>query len=92
MAPNTDIATRSLIVALKAPHGGRMSSAQISQITGLSARLISQIYARAVERGFEPKTLPLSIRNEHVQDKPRTGRPLKQRKETTEKLIAEGAP
>ncbi|KAK4106672.1 hypothetical protein N658DRAFT_394778, partial [Parathielavia hyrcaniae] len=53
MAPNTDIATRALIVTLKSPFGGK-TSAEISEETGISVRQINRIYARAIERGFEP--------------------------------------
>ncbi len=86
MAPNTDIATRALVVALKSPHGGGKSSAEISRNTGLSVRLINQIYTRAIERGFEPNTLPMVIRDEWLKDSPRSGRPTKRAPDTKQKL------
>lgn len=76
MAPNTDISTRVLIVALKSPFGGK-STAQIAEETGLSIRTINDIYARAIKRGFEPNR-PLKILPEYVEDATRSGRPRKQ--------------
>jgi hypothetical protein len=83
MAPNTDIATRALVVALKSPVGGR-STAEIHAITGLAPRTIDSIYARAISRGFEPNELPLVLRNIHVEDAPRSGRPSKHTDEAVE--------
>lgn len=71
-----DIATRSYIVALKA-HTAK-SSAEIAILTGLSPATINRIYGRAIERGFDPHKRPLVIRDEFVQDSPRSGRPKKQ--------------
>jgi len=88
MAPNTDIATRALVVTLKSPHGGAKSTAEISRNTNLSPQLINQIYARAIKRGFEPNSLPLVIRDEWLQDAPRSGRPTKITPEVTQKLVA----
>ena len=55
----TDIATRALVVTLKAPNGGAKTTAQIHLITGLPERTINQIYSRAIDRGFEPNESPL---------------------------------
>lgn len=63
MKNKTDIATRALVVALKAPCGGK-TSAEIAALTGLSPRTVNSIYARAVERGFDPHQLPLTLRDE----------------------------
>ncbi|EDN06635.1 predicted protein [Histoplasma mississippiense (nom. inval.)] len=77
MAPNTDIATRALVVALKSPYIAKTTT-EIMNITNLSARQINRIYARAFERGFNPDLLYLTIRDEFLQDAPRSGRPTKQ--------------
>ena len=77
MAPNTDIATRALVVTLKSPFGGKTTT-EIVDKTGLSKRTVNQIYARAIERGFDPNHLPLIIKDEYLQDAPRSGRPTKQ--------------
>ena len=63
----TDIATRALIVTLKAPTGAAKTSIEISSITGIPIRTIDSIYARAIKRGFEPNQHPLSLHNELLQ-------------------------
>jgi transposase len=82
----TDLATRALIVTLKAPCAGK-STAEISAITGISTRTINSIYARAIERGFEPNSVPLVIRDEWLQDASRSGRPTK-KTEIKEEVIS----
>jgi transposase len=82
MAPNTPLSTRALIVCLKSPFVGK-STSEIAKETGLSARTINSIYARAIERGFEPNE-PLRIDDRFLVDAPRSGRP---RKEVAENLI-----
>lgn len=82
MAPNTPLSTRALIVCLKSPFVGK-STSEIAEETGLSARTINSIYARAIERGFEPNA-PLRIDDRFLVDAPRSGRP---RKEVAETLI-----
>ncbi|OBT44174.1 hypothetical protein VE00_04785 [Pseudogymnoascus sp. WSF 3629] len=87
MAPNTDISTRALIVALKSPTRGK-TSAEVAEKTGLSTRQINRIYARAIERGFDPNHMPLTLRDEWLQDAPRSGRLVKQTVETTQDVVA----
>jgi hypothetical protein len=82
MAPNTPLSTRALIVCLKSPFVGK-STSEIAKETGLSARTINSIYARAIERGFEPNE-PLRIDDRFLVDALRSGRP---RKEVSENLI-----
>jgi len=77
MAPNTDISTRALVVALKSPFGGK-STTQISEITGISPRTIDAIYGRACQRGFEPNARLIKLLPEYLEDAPRAGRPRKQ--------------
>jgi len=88
MAPNTDISTRSLVVALKSPHGGKPTS-QIHELTGIPPRTIDSIYAKAIQRGFEPNHLPIQIRDSHVTDAPRSGRPTKRTEQVSELVAAE---
>ena len=76
MAPNTDLATRALIVTLKAGIGDKpMKTADISYITRVPKRTIQSIYARAIERGFDPAERPVKLLNRHLEDAPRSGRP-----------------
>jgi hypothetical protein len=77
MAPQHDIATRALVVALKSPSGGK-TTAQVVSITGIPKHTVNNIYAQACERGFDLNKVPLIIKNEYLEDAPRSGRPLKQ--------------
>ncbi|KAK1909714.1 hypothetical protein P3342_007886 [Pyrenophora teres f. teres] len=77
MAPNTNISTRALVVALKSPFGGK-STTQISEITGISPRTIDAIYGKACQRGFEPNARLIKLLLEYLEDAPRAGRPRKQ--------------
>ncbi|KAJ0130726.1 Uncharacterized protein HZ326_26184 [Fusarium oxysporum f. sp. albedinis] len=84
----TDIATRALVVTLKAPNGGAKTTAQIHLITGLPERTINQIYSRAIDRGFEPNESPLRLINAWLEDAPRSGRPPKRTDENRDLIIA----
>ncbi|KAH8811308.1 hypothetical protein F5884DRAFT_781746 [Xylogone sp. PMI_703] len=77
----TDIATRALVVALKCPIVGK-STTEIAEATGLNPRMINNIYAGAIRRGFNPNAIPLVVKDEYLQDAPRTGRPSKQSTES----------
>jgi hypothetical protein len=89
MAPNTDIATRALIVSLKAGIIDKpASSIYISSLTGVPERTINQIYARAIARGFDPAIRPLVLENKHLEDAPRSGRPTKDTKEVEELITS----
>ena len=87
MAQNTDIATRALIVTLKSPLVG-MKTADVVEKVGCSARQVQRIYARAISRGFDPNETPFVLKDEWLQDAPRSGRPTKQTPETTKAIIA----
>ena len=87
MAPNTEISMRALIVTLKSPVVG-LSSADIFAKTGVSISSINRIYAKAIERGFDPNIRPFVIKDKWVQDAPRSGRPQKQTSENINNLIA----
>jgi hypothetical protein len=71
-----DISIRAVVVVLKSPLGGK-TTAEVEGITGLSKRTINSIYASAIERGFDPNIVPLAIKDEHLRDAPRSGRPTK---------------
>ena len=84
---NTDIATRALVIAFKSPLGGK-TNAEIQALTGLTKSTINRIYARAIEAGFDPSVKPITIRDEWLRDKPRSGRPSKLGDELTQ-LVSE---
>ncbi|KAK2471147.1 hypothetical protein H9L39_17378 [Fusarium oxysporum f. sp. albedinis] len=88
MSSKTNIATRAFVVSLKAPCCGK-KTAEVAEITGLSIRQINRIYARAIERGFDPNSTPIIIRNAYLQDAPRSGRPKKHTDEATKEVIAQ---
>ncbi|KAH6890025.1 hypothetical protein B0T10DRAFT_561574 [Thelonectria olida] len=87
MTRKTDVATRALIVTLKSSLGGK-TTAEIAEITGISTRTINSIYARAIERGFNPNHRPLTLRDEYLRDAGRAGRPKKQTDERRDEVIA----
>ncbi|RYO14580.1 hypothetical protein AA0113_g12489 [Alternaria arborescens] len=75
MSPIFDIATRALVVAYKADG---KTNLEIMGLTGIEKRTINRIYARAIERGFDPSERPLVLLNKYLEDAPRSGRPSKQ--------------
>ncbi|KYK57925.1 hypothetical protein DCS_04938 [Drechmeria coniospora] len=85
MAPNTDIATRSLVIGFKC--AGK-SSSETAATLGISVRQVNRIYARAIEHGFDPNQRPLKIRDDFLRDAPRSGRPTKQTAEAQEKVLS----
>ncbi|KAF4414769.1 hypothetical protein FACUT_13982 [Fusarium acutatum] len=86
--PTNDIATRALVVTLKAPAGGGKTSREIESITGIPRRTVDSIYAKAIKRGFEPNERPLRILNSLVEDGQRSGRPSKCTEENRDLIIA----
>ncbi|KAI5926425.1 hypothetical protein F4810DRAFT_537967 [Camillea tinctor] len=71
---HTNAATRAIIVALKSPFFN-MSTRDIHSITGVPERTINNVYKRACDRGFDPQTPILTIKDEWLVDSPRSGRP-----------------
>jgi hypothetical protein len=59
----TDIATRALVVTLKAPTGAAKTTAEIKEITGIPYRIINAIYACAIRQGFEPNERLLRLQD-----------------------------
>ena len=80
-----DIATRTSVIMLKCPLMGK-SNAEISAQLGIPARIIDNIYAKAIQRGFDPYTYPIVIKNAFIKDAPKSGRPIKNMEEFKEIL------
>lgn len=80
----TNLATRASIVALKATG---KTTAEVAEITNITPRTINRIYARAIERGFDPAHRPLLLEDSHLADAPRSGRPSVQN-EIKDEVIA----
>ena len=87
MAPNTDLATRAMVITLKSALVKR-TDAKVAEETGLNPRTINHIYAKAIRRGFDPNRFPLEIKNEYIEDGERSGRP-KKLTEALEKVVSE---
>jgi transposase len=71
----TDIATRAMIVSLKASN---KTTAEVVALTGVCKNTVNKIFSRAVARGFEPSVRPIVLTDALLADKPRSGRPSKQ--------------
>lgn len=74
MTPNYNVATRAQVVTLEACG---FTNTQITSKTGISGGTIRGIYARAIERGFDPNANPFIIINDYVAEVSRLGRPTK---------------
>jgi len=85
MACSYDLATRAQAITLKL-FGATYE--QIQQQTGIQRRTLLQIYARAIERGFDPKAEHPIIRDIHVQDASRSGCPSKQTEAKKENILS----
>jgi transposase len=83
----TDIATRAIIIALKSLVGGKTTAKLVKKL-GLLKSTINSIYARVIERGFDPNYQPLKIRDKILKDSPRPSRPKKQIDEVKEAIIS----
>ena len=86
-APLVDLATRAMIVTLKSPLVGQ-TDAKVAEGTGIKPRTINSIYAKAIQRGFDPNRYPLELKMEYIGDSPRSGRPTKQIEELEEAISA----
>jgi len=73
--PHTDIATRAMIVSLKASN---KTTIEVMALTGVGKSTINSIFARAVARGFDPAVRPIVLTDALLADNPRSGRPSKQ--------------
>ena len=67
-----DLATRAQVVTLKA-YG--LSSRGVESFTGVSIRTVDRIYARALDREFDPDAEPCKVLNFHVHTRRRGMRP-----------------
>src|SRR5437667_462545 len=70
-----DSATKAQAITLKILGA---TYEQIQQQTGIPRRAVLDIYARAIERGFDPKAEHPIIRDIYVENASRSGRPSKQ--------------
>ncbi|KAL2023057.1 hypothetical protein VTK56DRAFT_3967 [Thermocarpiscus australiensis] len=71
-----DIATRAQALTLKLIV--QLDNKQVEELTGIKPRTLNDLANRALARGFDPNVSPPIIRDEHVCDAPKTGRPSKQ--------------
>ncbi|KAJ5111838.1 hypothetical protein NUU61_001468 [Penicillium alfredii] len=80
------IATRALVIGFKATG---KTTREIEDLTKLPKRTINDIYARAIQRGFDPNERPLILPDDILADAPRSGRrPTKQSTESQDKTLA----
>jgi transposase len=84
MPKQSTLADRVTVVALRAYT--TKTSAEIAKIVDLSITTVNRIYARAIERGFDP--IHTKISDEYVQDAPRSGRLTKQDPKTVETILS----
>jgi transposase len=83
MGKQSTYSDRVTVVALRAYTS--KTSQEIAKIVDLSISTVNRIYARAIERGFDP--IHTKILDEYVEDSPRTGRPTKQNPETIDNIL-----
>ena len=84
MPKQSTLADRVTVVALRAYT--TKTSAEIAKIVDLSIATVNRIYARAIERGFDP--IHTKITDEYVQDGARSGRPTKQDPQTVNTILS----
>lgn len=85
---NQNVATKACAVLLKSPRFNWTAS-QISALFGVdkngkpnfAPRSINTLYARAVQRGFDPNSPTIVIKDEFVEEAKRSGRPKKHRED-----------
>lgn len=71
----TTIPQRAIVISLVTTG---QTFAQVSELLNIPIRTLQSIYARAIERGFDPSHRPLVVHDHFVADAPRSGRPRKQ--------------
>jgi hypothetical protein len=78
--PESEISLRAVVVYLKSPFGGALPAHKVSEAIGnvLSKSQVNRIYSVALERGFNPSASNFAIKDEYIENSPRTGRPSKQ--------------
>ncbi|KAF3398135.1 hypothetical protein F1880_006348 [Penicillium rolfsii] len=75
---------RVTVVALRAYT--TKTSKEIAKIVDLSVSTVNRIYARAIERGFDPTHT--KIIDKYVEDSPRASRPSKQDPKTINHILS----
>jgi hypothetical protein len=87
----SEISLRAIVVYLKSPFGGSLPAHKVSEKIGnaLSKSQINRIYAVAIERGFDPKGETFTIKDEFIENSPRSGRPLKQTEDKIQSVTAQ---
>ncbi|KAJ5745721.1 hypothetical protein N7520_010903 [Penicillium odoratum] len=71
-----DIATNASVLILRAVS--RQTFAEIAASPGISQSQVNQIYAKAIERGFQENQRPIRIKDAYVSDAPRSEQPKKE--------------
>ncbi|KAJ5237970.1 hypothetical protein N7489_008061 [Penicillium chrysogenum] len=80
-----DISKRAIVVACRATG---VSSATISELSGLPKRTVDRIYERALKHGFDPNSRPWNISDAMLADAPRSGRPTKQTSQVQSQVLS----
>ncbi|CAG8126335.1 unnamed protein product [Penicillium nalgiovense] len=80
-----DISKRAIVVACRATG---VSTATISELSGLPKRTVNRIYERALEHGFDPNSRPWNISDAMLADAPRSGRPTKQTSQVQSQVLS----
>lgn len=62
-------------------------SDDVACMFGVTRRAVDKIYARAIDRGFDPAVRPMRVPDECVDDAPRSGRPKKQTEAIVSRII-----
>ena len=84
--PHYSVATKALVVTMKSPIGN-YTTGEISKKTGISRHTINRIYAKAIQRGFDPTHSPILLKDEWLEDAPRSGRPTKKTSDLVQNVL-----
>jgi transposase len=76
------LAVRAQVVAFRVAG---LTNKQIAEMTGVSLRQIQSWYNNALKRGYDP-SVSILLKDEHLVDAPRSGRPKKAATEVVEEV------